>query len=76
MINCKEVRDCWINGVFISPVVINSMQDVRIDVYNIENGKLVIIRKGTTVFKQKTKKEKEKIYETILEAYKHYYNKL
>jgi len=52
------------------------MQDVRIDVYNIENGKLITRRKGTTIFKQKTKKEKEKIYETILEAYKYYYNKL
>lgn len=71
-----KVKKCWLNGVFISPTAVNTAQDVRLDVYNIEDGRLVVIRKGEKIFKQKTAKDKDLIYDTIYEAYKYYYNKL
>lgn len=75
MIESKEVRECWINKIFVAPVPISN-DVVRIDVYSIENGKLVTIRKGKRMFNQKTKKDKDLIYENVLSAYKYYYNKL
>lgn len=71
-----KVKQCWISNIFITPTAVNNAHDVRIDVYNIENGMLKIIRKGDKIFKQKTDKDRKVLYDTIYKAYEYYYNKL
>lgn len=70
-----KVKKCWINNIFVSPKAITN-DKVRIDIYSIENGRLITIRKGNKTFPQKTDKDKKLIYDTVYKAYEYYYNKL
>jgi len=75
MINSKEVRWCWISQIFISPVPINN-NSVYIEVYRIESGNKITLKKGVKKYKQKTDKDKRELYKAVYEGYKYYYNKL
>ena len=75
MIDSKEVRWCWLNGIFISPTAISNIK-VRIDAYRVEDGRLVTLRQGSQIFNQKTEKDKKELYDKVYEVYEFYYNKL
>lgn len=75
MINSKEVRWCWRSQIFISPVPINN-NSVYIEVYRIESGNKITLKKGVKKYKQKTDKDKKELYKAVYEGYKYYYNKL
>jgi len=73
MINSKEVRWCWENEIFISPKIDEG--GLFIEVYRIENGNLITLKRSDKKYSQKTKKDKDRLYEAILEGYKYYYKK-
>lgn len=75
MIDSKEVRWCWKNKIFISPVAINN-NSLYVEVYRIEMGNKITLKKGNKTYKQKTDKDKKELYKAVYEGYKHYYNKL
>ena len=75
MINSKEVIWCWRSQIFISPVPINN-NSVYIEVYRIESGNKITLKKGVKKYKQKTDKDKRELYKAVYEGYKYYYNKL
>ena len=75
MINSKEVIWCWRSQIFISPVPINN-NSVYIEVYRIESGNKITLKKGVKKYKQKTDKDKKELYKAVYEGYKYYYNKL
>lgn len=74
MIESKEVRWCWGNKIFIAPVPIN-INSLYIEVYRIEFGLKVILKKGNKKYRQKNDKDKKELYNAIYTGYKYYYNK-
>ena len=77
-IDFNKMKYCWDNNIYITPEPLKGDGlPARIDVWGYsENGMVEIKRKGNTIFSQRNQKEKELMYNNIVDAYEYYYDKL
>lgn len=79
-IDFSKIAYCWSNNIYITPEPIKTRDEsqmARIDVFGFTNdGMISIKRKGRTLFNQRVTKEKELMYNNIMDAYEYYYDKL
>lgn len=79
-IDFSKIKLCWENNTYVVPEPIKTNDKrkmARIDVCGFDgDGMLIIKRKGTKLFDQTNEKQKQEMYENIMNAYEYYYETL
>ena len=76
-IDFSKIKLCWENNTYVVPEPIKTNDRrmmARIDVCGFNgDGMLIIKRKGNKLFDQSVEKQKQEMYENIMDAYEYYY---
>lgn len=79
-IDFNVIKTCWNNNTYVVPEPIKTNDKrmmARIDVCGFNgDGMLIIKRKGKKLFDQSVEKQKQEMYENIMDAYEYYCEKL